>query len=120
MGLRDGFSYDEDRGDVRRDTLSLLLLIAGLVVGGGAARVTGTGAGRAAGGARMPELAPPGLPLPNGLQRREASTYCSPLVHSLSVPGSHRIVIVSSSVIGIEEFLKPLHEFEVILKFAFD
>jgi hypothetical protein len=39
---------------------------AGLV-GGGAARVAATGAGRVAGGARIPELAP--FPLPNGLKR---------------------------------------------------
>lgn len=42
---------------------------AGLDDGGAAARVTG--AGRAAGGARIPELPPPAtaLPLPNGLKR---------------------------------------------------
>lgn len=56
---------------------SFLLLMAGLVVGGGGARTTGTGAGRAAGGARMPELAPPGFPLPNGLEKKGADMMFS-------------------------------------------
>ena len=58
--------------------------MAGLVVGGGGgARTTGTGVGRAAGGARMPELTPPGFPLPNGLEKNGADMMfsSSPTVH---------------------------------------
>ena len=100
-----------------------LPVIAGLVVAaGGAARIAGIATGRAAGGARIPELAPPGLPLPNGLERNGVfqTVLRSSRVNLLAIASCDRIVVVSSCVIRIEEFLEPLNEFEIILKFAFD
>lgn len=38
----------------------------------------------------------------------------------LSVTCSDRIVIVSIGIVGIEEFLKPLDEFEVVLELSLD
>ena len=100
-----------------------LPVIAGLVVAaGGATRTAGIATGRAAGGARIPELAPPGLPLPNGLERNDTfqTVLRSTRIHLLAITSSDRIVVVSSCVIRIEEFLEPLNEFEIILKFALD
>ena len=53
---------------------SSLLLESGRVAGGAAVTLVGGGAGRTAGGARMPDARPAGFPFPNGLSRKTASS----------------------------------------------
>ena len=98
-----------------------LLGAAGLGAAGAARAVEATGTGRGAGGARIPEAAlvafPP--PLPNGLQHKKRSRD-EIFLDLLSISRYDWIIIMCSCIIRIEEFLKPLHEFEIILKFSFD
>jgi hypothetical protein len=52
--------------------------------GGCGARAIGTGAARGAGGARMPELVPPDLPLPNGLKKKFNHLYMTHMTRAMS------------------------------------